>query len=56
MGEIVVLRYGDRWTYGWRMGGAWCRFAEGGSYELETFTPTHWAEVSVEDAMLLGTE
>lgn len=56
MGEIVVLRAGDRWTYGWLMGGEWCRFAEGGSYALETFTPTHWAEVSVEDAMLLSAE
>ena len=56
MGAIVALRAGDRWTYGWLMGGEWCRFTESGSYSLNTFNPTHWADVSAEDAIRLGAE
>lgn len=56
MGAIVLLRAGDRWTYGWLMGGEWCRFSKGGSYVLDTFNPTHWADVSAEDAIRLGAE
>jgi hypothetical protein len=54
--DIVVLRAGDRWTYGWRRFGQWSRFTEGASYPLDDFEPTEWARPSLDDAIALGME
>lgn len=51
-----VLRAGDVWTYGSWAGGGWVRFTEGATWPLPGFEPTHWADVDLDDAIMLGQE
>lgn len=50
----VLLRDGDRWIYGSLVTNEWFRFSEGASWPIEYFKPTHWAEPSLDDAIMLG--
>jgi hypothetical protein len=49
-----ILRDGDRWAYGALVDGVWTRIAEGGSYPLDDFEPSEWADVDLDEAIGLG--
>jgi hypothetical protein len=49
----VVLRNGEEWHLGAWTDGEWHEVTEGGSWRLEGFEPTQWAEPTMADFILL---
>jgi hypothetical protein len=50
----VLLKDATRWLYGSKVGTEWRRFSEGGSYAIDDFEPTQWAEPSLDDSIMLS--
>lgn len=56
LAEPMILRSGERWVYGAWYEGHWVKVTVGASWPLDDFWPTHWAEPTLDEAMLLGQE
>jgi hypothetical protein len=55
--DTALLRdAAGRWTYGCRLKRTWCRFTEGACWPLSDFVPVEWADITIDDAIVLSQE